>query len=373
MLLDMVMLSGGIEKSFAELLTAKGYPDSLTPKGTLPFDTEASPRLSRRHSGKASSRSRGLGGRRGPRHLPVRQGRDSLVTLFGYGLQPEAQGLYRCWRERPVTPPIPQACSSALPPPASASQGGGHRHPGRRARPPGCSCPVCSRQLVVRGMVRWVYDYRGPAFRRDCSAGHADDGLRPSRRQGLPAPGRSTRSDSAAGGLVGRLRQEFPRLEVYSVADLVKYFRQRLVYFRQLSYILATMSLIVTRSADCDTTHDHRERAAGRNCNPACHRIARSSIVRQVMIEGAVLTVDRCRPRHSPWARHCPLPRRNSDQLSRTSGGFLLLRSPPGKPRHCRGWCCCCQDLWQDSIPRGWPHARQLPQRFVPRPHESDV
>ena len=41
MLLDMVMLSGGIEKSFAELLLAKGYQIRLTPKGTLPFDTEA--------------------------------------------------------------------------------------------------------------------------------------------------------------------------------------------------------------------------------------------------------------------------------------------------------------------------------------------
>ncbi len=41
MLLDMVMLSGGIEKSFAELLLAKGYQIRLTPKGTLPFDTDA--------------------------------------------------------------------------------------------------------------------------------------------------------------------------------------------------------------------------------------------------------------------------------------------------------------------------------------------
>ena len=41
MLLDMVMLSGGIEKSFADLLTAKGYQIRLSPKGTLPFDTEA--------------------------------------------------------------------------------------------------------------------------------------------------------------------------------------------------------------------------------------------------------------------------------------------------------------------------------------------
>ena len=41
MLLDMVMLSGGIEKSFSDLLLARGYHIRITPKGTLPFDTEA--------------------------------------------------------------------------------------------------------------------------------------------------------------------------------------------------------------------------------------------------------------------------------------------------------------------------------------------
>ena len=41
MLLDMVMLSGGIERSFSDLLLARGYHIRITPKGTLPFDTEA--------------------------------------------------------------------------------------------------------------------------------------------------------------------------------------------------------------------------------------------------------------------------------------------------------------------------------------------
>ena len=42
MLLDMVMLSGGIDKSFSDLLLRRGFQMRLTPKGTLPFDTEAS-------------------------------------------------------------------------------------------------------------------------------------------------------------------------------------------------------------------------------------------------------------------------------------------------------------------------------------------
>ena len=41
MLLDMVMLSGGIDQSFGEMLLQRGYQIRITPKGTLPFDTEA--------------------------------------------------------------------------------------------------------------------------------------------------------------------------------------------------------------------------------------------------------------------------------------------------------------------------------------------
>src|SRR6476620_7557233 len=41
MLLDMVMLATGMRESFRELLLAQGYEIRLAPKGTLPFDTDA--------------------------------------------------------------------------------------------------------------------------------------------------------------------------------------------------------------------------------------------------------------------------------------------------------------------------------------------
>ena len=42
-----------------------------------------------------------------------------------------------------------------------------------------------------------------------------------------------------------RRAERFPQIEVNSVADLAAHFRERLVYFRQLSYVLGGMSLIV--------------------------------------------------------------------------------------------------------------------------------
>lgn len=41
MLADMLMLGGGIQRSFGELLESRGYELRVSPKGTLPFDTEA--------------------------------------------------------------------------------------------------------------------------------------------------------------------------------------------------------------------------------------------------------------------------------------------------------------------------------------------
>src|SRR5882672_6840318 len=41
MLLDMVMLSSGMRESFRSLLLSQGFQLRLAPKGTLPFDTEA--------------------------------------------------------------------------------------------------------------------------------------------------------------------------------------------------------------------------------------------------------------------------------------------------------------------------------------------
>src|ERR1700761_4129969 len=41
MLLDMVMLSSGMRASFKNLLVSQGFQIRLAPKGTLPFDTDA--------------------------------------------------------------------------------------------------------------------------------------------------------------------------------------------------------------------------------------------------------------------------------------------------------------------------------------------
>jgi putative ABC transport system permease protein len=290
MLLDMVMLSGGIEKSFADLLTAKGYQIRLSPKGTLPFDTEATltaaDSIVRRLRSDSAIEAAGavigasLYGRVG----------DSLVTLFGYGIQPEGQGLYWLQAGSDLSPTdtngvlLSRAAARLL----GAQLGDAVTVVGRLD--PQVRTGGAGRKLEVRGLVRWAYDYRGQPsvgtvlpVMQGLAYGHPQD------RASLVLVKAAQEKDAAR--LAARLRSEFPNLEVYSVADLVEVFQQRLVYFRQLSNILGTMSLIVSVLLISTLLTITVNERLGEIATLRAIGVARSTIVRQVLIEGAVLTL----------------------------------------------------------------------------------
>jgi putative ABC transport system permease protein len=290
MLLDMVMLSGGIEKSFADLLTAKGYQIRVSPKGTLPFDTEATlpaaDSIVRRLRQDSTIVAAGavLGASlygRGP---------DSLVTLFGYGIQPEGQGLYWLQSGSDIAPRDTNGVllSSAAAGLLGADVGDTVTLVGRLD--PQVMTSSVGRKLTVRGLVRWAYDYRGQpsigtvlAVMQTLAYGRRED------RASLILV--KARQDEEAPALAGRLRAEFPGLEVYSVGDLVEVFKQRLVYFRQLSYILGTMSLIVSVLLISTLLTITVNERLGEIATLRAIGVARSTIVRQVLVEGAVLTL----------------------------------------------------------------------------------
>jgi putative ABC transport system permease protein len=290
MLVDMVMLSGGIEQSFAEMLLARGYQIRLTPKGTLPFDTEAT--LS--GAGEVISRLRrdtaieSAGAVLGT-SLYGRVG-DTLVTLFGYGIQPEAQALYVLEAGRDLTPDdtLGILLSSAAARVLDANLGDTISLVGRLD--PQVVTASVDKRLTVRGMVHWVYDYRG----------------QPSVGSVLPvmqtlanrvAGDRASllmvrvRDDHAVAAVAVRLGATFPTLEVSSVADLVRHFKQRLVYFRQLSYILGSMSLIVTVLLIATLLTITVNERLGEIATLRAIGFSRATIIRQVLVEGTALTI----------------------------------------------------------------------------------
>ena len=94
MLLDMVMLSSGMRESFRALLEGGGFEIRLTPRGTLPFDTDATVRDAARVAGEV---------RRHPDVLAVApvlgaslhvEVGTRAVSVFGLGVDAAVQGDY---------------------------------------------------------------------------------------------------------------------------------------------------------------------------------------------------------------------------------------------------------------------------------------
>ncbi len=290
LLLDMVMLSGGIERSFAELVLARGYQIRLTPKGTLPFDTEAT--ITGAGALVKAIRQEPAIADAGAVFLASVYGRagDSLVTLFGYGIEPEAQALYTLEAGRDLSPNdtvgvlLSRAAARLL------GTGIGDSVSLASRLDPQVATATAGRTLAVRGMVHWVYDYRNqPSVGTTLSVMQGLANQRADDRASLLMV--RVVEDSAVAGVVARLRTKFPRLEVSSVADLVRQFNRRLVYFRQLSYILSSMSLVVTVLLVTTLLTIRVNERLGEIATLRAIGIGRGTIVRGVVLEGAILTL----------------------------------------------------------------------------------
>jgi putative ABC transport system permease protein len=289
MLLAMVMLSGGLARSFEDLLLLRGYQIRLPPRGTLPFDTEATlgdaPDLLARvraDPGVASA-APVLGAT-----VYARQA-DSLGALVGYGIDPAEQGLYQLERGSDLT--RGDTTGVLLSAPAADALGLG---PGDSIRlagqlDPQIASAAVDRVLTVRGIVRFLYDYQG----QRSVATVLPLMQRLSHRSGDPVSLVlvKARTDSAVASVAARLTAELPEVQVSSVGQLVEQFRHRMLYFRQLAYILGTMSLIVTVLLVATLLTINVSERLGEIATLRAIGISRRTVVNQVMTEGAVLTI----------------------------------------------------------------------------------
>ncbi len=288
MLLDMVLLAGGIERSFERLLLGRGYQLRISPRGTLPFDTEATIPMAGTVAAtiRADSAVESVAPLLG---APVyaRQG-DALVTLFGYGVLPADQAVYQL--EEGSDLGSADSLGLLLSRPAAKLLGAtiGDTLALVSRLDPQMAVAGRARQLVVRGVVRWLYDTRGqpsvgvllPVL-QDLSGFRAED-----RVSGLVV---RVRGEPAAA--VERLRRALPGLAVNSIDDMLAQFRERLVYFRQLSYILGTISLGVTVLLISTLMTITINERLGEIATLRAIGVARVRIVRGVMLEGAALTL----------------------------------------------------------------------------------
>ena len=290
LLLDMVMLSGGMERSFSQMLLSRGFQIRLSPKGTLPFDTEATiANITPVLASLAADPGIETAGPVVAGSIHTKSG-DSLVTLVGYGIDPAGQGLYQVERGADLGPSDTTGVLVSAPVVAAIGWRIGDTVTVLGRLDPQSAQAAIERRLVVRGVVRWLYDARGQRsvgvnFRVMQRLGRSPD------RDVASMVMVKVKDGAGVEAAAKRIAAAHPTIEVNSVAAMVTRFRTRLAYFQQLSLILATISLVVgVLLVGTILTIAVNERS-GEIAVLRAIGFRRRRIVRMVMTEGAVLTV----------------------------------------------------------------------------------
>ena len=286
MLLDMVMLSSGMRESFRSLLLSQGFQLRLAPKGTLPFDTEATIRNADslvallRARPEVERVSPVLGGQL---HIPLAA---STVTTAALGLEPAVQGDYElvdgahpvAAGELVANDALLRAIGRRLGDTVTAAAGYDAQLRGLSG----------VRTLRIVGRVRFVYmaaEQRGAALPIAT--------LR--MMQGTDATGRislamvrlrdGTDADSAR-TLFERL---IPRVTVISTAEAIRQVDERLSYFRQLAVILGAVSLIVGFLLVTTVMTVSVNERIGEIAVMRAIGVRRGRIVAQIVVEGGAI------------------------------------------------------------------------------------
>jgi putative ABC transport system permease protein len=242
MLLDMVMLSSGMRESFRSLLLVRGFQLRLSPKGTLPFDTDATipgasdiARVLRSTPG-IDVVSPVLGGQ-----LHLTRGATSL-TAAALGGDSNVQGDYEITRGRAPAAPdelvvsdeVVRATGLAVGDTISAAAG---YDAALRAF-------LGSRRLVIVGRAHFLYtaaEERVVALPLETLQSMQGDASRDRVSFFMVRARTGANVDS----LVARIERAVPRVSVISTARALRQVDDRLSYFRQLAFILGTVSLAV--------------------------------------------------------------------------------------------------------------------------------
>jgi putative ABC transport system permease protein len=290
LLLDMVMLSGGMERSFGRMLLSRGFQIRLSPKGTLPFDTEGTiPAVTPLVDSLRADPAIAAAGAVVAGSVHTRVG-DSLLTVVSYGIDPAGQGLYQIDGGDDLAPG--DTTGLLLTAPAAEATGWkiGDTVSIEGRLDPGAARAAIERRLVVRALVRFLYDARdqrsiGVHYRLMQHLGPAPE------RDAASMVMVKVRDDRSVDEVARRIAADHRGIEVNSVAALVVHFRKRLAYFQQLSLILATISLVVGvlligTILTITVTERLGEFAVLRGIG-----FRRARVVRLVVVEGALLTL----------------------------------------------------------------------------------
>ncbi len=297
LLIDMVMLATGMRASFRSLLTSQGYQLRVTPKGTLPFDTEASvggagalvaslrthPDVDRVSPSLGTTVQVGIGER--------------ASSAFALGTTAEVQGEYllqggreaavdTLLREVVVNAAFLERLGATLGDTldVGTERSAQLRQAGRRAR------------VVVVGEARFLYVPPGlPAMAAPLPAlqqflGEAGRDRISLAMASVRVDGRDAEAQLARIEAVRQwIESEHPRVTAISTETAIVQVEERLAYFRQLAFILGALSLVigvllVTTLVSLSVNERLGELAVLRAIG-----VPQAGVLQQIMLEGLML------------------------------------------------------------------------------------
>ena len=287
MLLDMVMLATGMRESFRELLLSRGFELRLAPRGTLPFDTDATiPGVGAitailRTNPDIREISPVMGG-----SIHVRVGnRDVSGSVLG--IDPTVQGDYQLLSGRDPTTADAIVVNDYL--------------LGRLRARVGDTITVATgydpqtrtysgqRRLVITGRVKFIY-------------GAAEQSSSAMRRETLESMSDVSKRDRASlfmvkvrkGADAERVRDwidaQLPSVTAISIATAIAQVDARLSYFRQLSLILGAVSLFVGFLLVTTLVTVSVNERAGEIAVMRAIGVSKAHVIQQIVIEGVAIS-----------------------------------------------------------------------------------
>lgn len=288
MLLDMVMMSTGLRESFRELLLSRGFQLRIAPKGTLPFDTDATIEnvngiiAKLRTNPEIITISPVLGA---TIHVPIN---GKIVSSSVLGVNPSVQGDYGMLSGSDpiardaiaVNDEFIKATGVKIGDTVDVATG---YNPQLRTY-------AGSRKLVVTGRVKFLYG----------AANQLATAMQLSTLQEMGGPSRANRAslfmikvrdDAQVENVRAWIEKEIPEVSALSIATALAQVDQRLSYFRQLALILGTVSLFVGFLLVTTLVTVSVNERIGEITVMRALGVSRLHVVQQIVLEGVVITL----------------------------------------------------------------------------------
>ena len=287
MLLDMVMLATGMRESFRRLLVSRGFELRLAPKGTLPFDTDATiPGVAAitsimRSNPDIREISPVLGA---SIHIPVGN-RDVSGSVLG--VDPSVQGDYELLSGRDPLSADAIVVNDYLLHQLGARVG--DTLSVATGYDPQTRTYSGRRTLVITGRVRFIY-------------GASEQSSAAMRRETLESMRGGTMRDRASlfmirvreGADAERVRDwietQIPNVTAISIATAIAQVDARLSYFRQLSVILGAVSLFVGFLLVTTLVTVSVNERAGEIAVMRAIGVSKAHVVQQIVLEGVAIS-----------------------------------------------------------------------------------